>query len=83
MVSKCANPGCPATFHYLHDGKLFVVDEHTGDGASEFRAVPHRLRYFWLCPECSQTLTIVCDERGRGKLVPVHAGAPECTRVAA
>ncbi len=26
MLSKCANPGCPATFLYLHVGKLFRMD---------------------------------------------------------
>ena len=83
MVSKCANPGCPAAFHYMHEGKLFVVDEHGGDGAGEFRAVPHRLRYFWLCSQCSQTLTVVYDGRGGGRVVPVYPGASECTRTAA
>ena len=26
MLSKCANPGCPASFLYLHQGKLFRLD---------------------------------------------------------
>jgi len=26
MLSKCASPGCAATFLYLHQGKLFRVD---------------------------------------------------------
>ena len=26
MLSKCANPGCAATFLYLHQGKLFRLD---------------------------------------------------------
>ena len=26
MLSKCANPGCPASFLYLHEGKLFRLD---------------------------------------------------------
>ncbi len=26
MLSKCANPGCPAPFLYLHEGKLFRMD---------------------------------------------------------
>ncbi len=83
MVSKCANPGCLAIFHYLHDGKLFVVDEHASGGAGEFSAAPQRLRYFWLCSQCSQTLTVVGDGRSGGRVVPVHAGGPECTRAAA
>ncbi len=83
MVSQCANPSCLAKFHYLHEGKLFVVDEHGSCGAGGFNAAPHRLRYFWLCAQCSQTLTVVGDERSGGKLVPIQAGASECTRAAA
>ena len=26
MLSKCANPGCTATFRYLHDGKVYRLD---------------------------------------------------------
>jgi hypothetical protein len=29
MLSKCANPGCPASFIYLHEGKLFRLDSST------------------------------------------------------
>ena len=25
MLSKCANPTCPTTFHYLHEGRLYVI----------------------------------------------------------
>jgi hypothetical protein len=25
MLSKCANPSCPTTFRYLHEGKLYVI----------------------------------------------------------
>jgi hypothetical protein len=65
MVSKCANPNCFAIFHYLHEGKLFVVDEHAGD-----RAVSHRPRCFWLCSHCSRTLAVVFDAPGGMRLVP-------------
>jgi len=52
MVSKCANPNCFATFHYLHEGKLFVVDEHA---AGPLRAASHPPRCFWLCSQCSRS----------------------------
>lgn len=80
MVSKCANPNCFATFHYLHEGKLFVVDEHA---AGPLRAAPHHPRCFWLCSHCAQTLTLTYGEHGGIRVVPVHTGAPECTRAAA
>ena len=31
MLSKCANPGCPAPFLYLHEGKLFRLDTGSED----------------------------------------------------
>jgi len=31
MLSKCANPGCSASFLYLHQGKLFRL-ETNGNG---------------------------------------------------
>ncbi len=83
MVSECANPSCLAKFRYMHEGKLFVVDEHGSGGSGEFNAAPHRLRYVWLCSRCAQTLTVVGDGRSGGKVVPIQAGASECTRAAA
>ena len=42
MLSKCANPGCPASFLYLHQGKLFRLDtshrdcrQYAGSGDEE------------------------------------------------
>jgi hypothetical protein len=26
MLAKCSNPACSATFHYLHEGKLFPIE---------------------------------------------------------
>jgi hypothetical protein len=56
MVAKCANPKCSSQFHYLHLGKLFVIES----GGEE-----HRLNYYWLCEKCCGMLTIEY-ESGRG-----------------
>ena len=62
MLSKCANPGCPAPFLYLHQGKLFRWDTKsevsTTDGATEARRPSRRLEFFWLCDQCAVLLTL-------------------------
>jgi hypothetical protein len=70
MVSKCANPNCFATFRYLHEGKVVVVDERAADGDGVFRAAPHRARCFWLCSQCSRTLAVVYDSERGMRLIP-------------
>jgi len=59
MLSKCANPGCPASFRYLHAGKLFRFD--TGLESPAHRTTEkatRRLEFFWLCEECAGRLTL-------------------------
>lgn len=70
MVSKCANPSCFASFHYLHEGKLFVVDEYA---AGPLRAAPHRVRCFWLCSQCSRKLALIYDAENGMRLIPAPA----------
>ena len=72
MVSKCANPNCFASFHYLHEGKLFVVDEHAAD---PLRAASHPPRCFWLCSQCSRSLLVVYDAQDGMRLIPAMASA--------
>lgn len=68
MLSKCVNPACSASFRYLHQGRLFLLD--VADDADIGRLscheglAAHRLRYFWLCDACCRSMTVV--ERGRG-----------------
>lgn len=57
MVSKCANPGCPAPFHYLREGKVFRI-----------QVEPARVEHFWLCGPCASTMTLVVEN---GKVVTV------------
>jgi hypothetical protein len=71
MLSKCANPSCTTPFHYLRDGKLFQIDTSVGAPQNENSSAPseskppHRIEFFWLCPECSSTLTLAF-QRGKG-----------------
>ncbi|HWF91383.1 MAG TPA: hypothetical protein VN684_03810 [Terriglobales bacterium] len=69
MLSKCANPGCSAKFHYFHVGKLFRCETQSGEPhAPEFGADPtvkksvRRVEFFWLCPECSGNMTLTFQQ---------------------
>ena len=62
MLSKCANPGCAATFLYLHQGKLFRLDTCvevvTSTSAAETKKPSRRVEFFWLCHSCAAELTL-------------------------
>jgi hypothetical protein len=62
MLSKCANPGCPASFLYLHEGKLFRLDSSTEIvvriPVSEVTRPSRRFEFFWLCDQCAAELTL-------------------------
>jgi hypothetical protein len=62
MLSKCANPGCPAPFLYLHQGKLFRMDSNSEgpptDAVTEARRPVRRLEFFWLCDQCAVLVTL-------------------------
>jgi len=58
MLSKCANPGCTNTFLYLHQGKLFRFDTEGDVPAGASPKTARNLEFFWLCDECSATLTV-------------------------
>ncbi len=79
MLSKCANPSCPQSFHYLHSARLYRLETGPGRPASGRDAKPSRkLEYFWLCADCSERLTLAY-ENGRGviavPLAPTRAAA--------
>lgn len=60
MLTKCANPVCPTHFRYLERGTLFRYE-------NDPRAAPdqtHR-EYFWLCVDCSSSLTLRLDAQGK------------------
>jgi hypothetical protein len=59
MLSKCANPGCPAPFLYLHEGKLFRLDTGIENPAGQSaKKTVRNLEFFWLCDECAAKLTL-------------------------
>lgn len=77
MVSKCANPQCSTPFHYLRTGKLFQLE--VGDAVAPGPQLLHPAKqrhhreHFWLCGDCSASLTLVMD-KDRGVIaVPIQA----------
>ena len=53
MVSQCANPDCQRELRYLRDGKIYAFAMSTGNGSKS-------LEHFWLCGECSKSMTLTC-----------------------
>src|ERR1700676_4777351 len=53
MVSQCANPDCRRELRYLRDGKIYIFAMSTGNGSKS-------LEHFWLCGECSKSMTLTC-----------------------
>lgn len=87
MLSKCANPVCTTPFHYLRDGKLFQIDtsldhpQGVRPGLVTEHRPPHRIEFFWLCADCSSTLTLAF-QRGKG-VVTVPLSLPSARHAAA
>lgn len=75
MLSKCANPGCPATFLYLHEGKLFRMDTSAeGAGSNPVARKPkqaRRVEFFWLCDLCAGELTLGYNKENGITVVPL------------
>ncbi len=61
MLSKCANPACETTLHYLRDGKVFQV-EMSRPVPIDQRKPLRRVEHFWLCGPCSETQTLTFDQ---------------------
>ena len=69
MVSKCANPECSKSFHYLREGKLFRL--MFGYPSRGFRRKEHRVEYLWLCADCSPKYSLSWDRNHGIVLVPI------------
>ena len=73
MLSKCANPGCSATFLYLSRGKLFrwetgggaTGESQTMDNGQQAKSAGRRIEFFWLCEDCASSVTLIF-EKGNG-----------------
>jgi hypothetical protein len=79
MLSKCANPACIEAFHYFGEGRLFEV--HFEDAALcekagrvpfalELKKQDKSVEHFWLCPKCSDSLTVALDRQNNVFILP-------------
>jgi len=62
MLSKCANPECSTTLHYLREGKVFKMepDGKPRNGESP-RKQARRVEHLWLSGPCSEFWKLLFD----------------------
>ena len=53
MIWKCANPECSIPFDYSPRGLFCFRRNH-----STARHNAHSVEHFWLCPACSEVMTL-------------------------
>lgn len=70
MVSRCANPGCGARFHYLSQGRLFHFEvaakspDRTSSAGPRLVGQRKKVEHFWLCSKCASSMTLKFDNDG-------------------
>lgn len=67
MLAHCANQSCCAPFKYLHEGRLFQF-AWRGPAAN----LCDRIGFWWLCPACCKSMTLVPDAAGDVTLIPLR-----------
>jgi hypothetical protein len=73
MLSKCANPDCGASFHYLGEGKLYEIRfDKPERQAVEQKKAAGRSERFWLCDRCSTQMTLAVDPSSKIVLMPLR-----------
>lgn len=64
---KCANPACPAAFHWLAGGKFFRFRPEEASSRDnqpkEDSPTGHQgVKHYWLCERCSHLFTLVFEQ---------------------
>jgi len=72
MLAKCANPPCFASFRRLEWGTLFRLESDLVGSQSRLTTP----EYYWLCPDCSQEMTLRIDRMNGVKVVSHRNKAP-------
>jgi hypothetical protein len=83
MLSKCANPDCGATFHYLGEGKLYEIKVDPNQDPQPFKMSAGRAERFWLCDRCSSLMTLAVDASKKVILMPLPEPQPYAKRAIA
>ncbi|HKR27355.1 MAG TPA: hypothetical protein VJS11_07860 [Acidobacteriaceae bacterium] len=58
MLNQCANPACARPLVYLREGRIFVFEVPSTNGANGEKRTRH-LEHFWLCGKCARTMRLV------------------------
>ncbi len=81
MISRCENPECGRPFKYLHQGKVFILQQESEVQGAHADLIE---KLYFLCADCARTHTIVFRD-GRPTVVPLKkenrtrsAGRPVC-----
>lgn len=81
MLSKCANPDCAASFHYLGQGKLYEIrssePQVTGPQLIAPKKAAGRSERFWLCNDCASVMTLAVDASRKIILLPLQPRAKQ------
>lgn len=65
MLNKCTNPACGEPFKHLDQGRLFRLSCERTSPTAEVQEP----EYFWLCRQCSGTLTLRLDDAAKVRAV--------------
>ncbi len=80
LYPKCANPSCPAAFHWLAGGKFFRFRFPGAAPAKDIlvEAVEnsHHVKHYWLCDHCAQIYFLSYEEPQGVVVRPLWAELP-------
>ncbi len=73
MLANCANPLCSRPFLYLRRGTLFRLEPDYGltNGAVSDGDTGWKVEHFWLCGDCSKSVTLRLDANGSVSVEPL------------
>jgi hypothetical protein len=76
---KCANPVCPAAFHWLAGGKFFrfrreEVSSNKNQSKEDSRTGHQGVKHYWLCESCLRLFTLVYEREQGVVLKPRWLG---------
>lgn len=84
MLSKCANPFCPNEFRYFGEGTVFEIPrDRLTSIASGHHKKRARTEHYWLCSNCSATLTIAMDSAHNIIVIPRRREEEDADRATA
>jgi hypothetical protein len=80
MLSHCANIECHKPFLRLREGKLFLVETDRVAKPGEPSVPPfvrarqqqRQVEHYWLCDQCAEQWTLICDRERGIALAPVR-----------